>query len=223
MSPKKCKATSKRTGERCNANAVTGMDVCYHHGGATPKGMASPNFKTGIRSKYLPQQLLNLHNEISQDTQLLSVRDDITLIDTLIAAKLPMLESGESSETWLTVGKLIRDIRKAYKNEDYGKLEDALHELDALADNRRLFYATEQEVVGQLEQRRKLVETEQRILYNETKSLTAEQAMLMVSVLLDAIKKNVRDANALNAIQSEFIRVIGSASQRTISAAADSE
>ena len=32
----RCKATSKRTGQRCPNPCVTGYDVCYHHG-ANPK------------------------------------------------------------------------------------------------------------------------------------------------------------------------------------------
>lgn len=51
---KRCKATSKRTGERCKNPAVTGYDVCRLHGGKTPRGLDSPNYKTGLYSKWLP-------------------------------------------------------------------------------------------------------------------------------------------------------------------------
>ncbi len=30
---KQCKAKSKRTGKRCKAYVVKGMEVCYYHGG----------------------------------------------------------------------------------------------------------------------------------------------------------------------------------------------
>ena len=51
---RRCKATSKRSGERCKNPAVTGYDVCRIHGGKTPRGIASPNYKTGLYSRYLP-------------------------------------------------------------------------------------------------------------------------------------------------------------------------
>lgn len=195
---------------------MNGGTKCYMHGGATPRGIASATFKTGRYSKYLPKGLLDIHEQVTNDPDLLSVRQEINLIDALIAAKLPILETGESAAHWEAAIKFVARARVAYKSEKYGDLEEALHELEALADNRRLFYATEQEVTSQIEQRRKLVETENKIIYNQEKSITAEQALLLVSALLDSIKRNVRDATTLNTIQADFIQVVGAANQRQL-------
>lgn len=145
-----------------------------------------------------------MFEDMAANPELLSVRADVALIDALIASKLPKLEEGESAQHWELAIKLIGKARVAYKSEQYGQLEECLHELEALADDRRLFYATEQEVSAQLELRRKLVDTENKILYNKEKALTAEQAMLLVGALLESVRRNVKDANALNAIQSDF-------------------
>lgn len=204
---RQCIRTSKRTKERCKARAMDGMDVCYHHGGKTPKGIASVHFKTGERSKYLPPDMLKAYEEMANNPDLLSVRADVALIDAMIAAKLPLLESGESAQHWEQVAKFIRQARIAYKTENYGTLEDALNELEAISDKRRLFYATEQEVGNQLELRRKLVDTENKILYNKERALTVEQAMLLMSALLDSVKRNVNDTTTLDAIQSDFLRL----------------
>lgn len=183
---------------------MDGMDVCYHHGGATPKGIASVHYKGKERSKYLPKGMLTAYEDMMANPDLLSVRADVALVDALIASKLPKLEEGESAQHWEFAIKLIGKARVAYKSEQYGQLEECLHELEALADDRRLFYATEQEVSAQLELRRKLVDTENKILYNKEKSLTIEEAMLLMNAMVESVRRNVKDANTLNAIQSDY-------------------
>lgn len=200
----KCNAKAKSTGKPCTRDAMLGSTKCYVHGGNTPRGIASPHYKGLDRSTHLPRGLATIFEQMASNPDLLSVRADVALVDALIANKLPKLEEGESAQHWEMAIKLISKARVAYKSEQYGTLEECLHELEALADDRRLFYATEQEVQSQLELRRKLVDTENKILYNKEKALTAEQAMLLVGALLESVRRNVKDANALNAIQSDF-------------------
>jgi hypothetical protein len=49
----RCRARSKRTGERCRAPAVRGWNVCRMHGarGGAPEGKRNGNYKHGARSK----------------------------------------------------------------------------------------------------------------------------------------------------------------------------
>ncbi len=46
----RCRATSKRTGERCKAPAVRGWTVCRFHGarGGGPRGNANGAYKHGL-------------------------------------------------------------------------------------------------------------------------------------------------------------------------------
>jgi hypothetical protein len=216
-----CTAKSKQSGERCKKDAVAGFQVCHIHGGKSLVGIASPNFKTGRHSKFLPENLQLTYEEVANDPELLSVRGEIHLIDALIASKLSKLDDNESAATWKRVDELIRNIRKAYKKEDYGGLEDALEELVGIADKKRLFYATEQELTAQMEQRRKLVETENKALYNKERAITVEQAMLLMSALLDSVRRNVKDANALRTIQSDFWQLTSMGTPQTISVELD--
>lgn len=206
----------KRDGSPCQKPPMNGATRCRLHGGLTPKGLASPHFTTGRYSKYLPQNLLSAYEDTVNDPELLSVRQDIHLLDALIATKLPLLETGESGAYWEQAAKYIRQARIAYKTENYGTLEDALNELEALTDNRRLHYATEQEIKSDLALRNKLVDSENKTLFNKERALTAEQAMLLVSALLDSVKRNVLDTGALSAIQTDFVRLVGATSQRNL-------
>ena len=49
----RCKAKSKRTGEKCKSSPMTGYNVCYHHGakGGAPKGHKHGMYKTGLHTQ----------------------------------------------------------------------------------------------------------------------------------------------------------------------------
>lgn len=207
MSKTECGA-KKRDGTPCKQPAMQN-GRCRLHGGKTPHGIASPNFVTGKYSKYLPENLLTAYEDAQADENLLSVRGDIHLLDALIRAKLINLDTNDSSQHWIDLLRHIIKARRAYKNSDMGGLEESLDEMEALADKRRLHYATEQEITSQLEQRRKLVDTEHKIILGKQQAITYEQAMLLMSAVLESVKRNVTDATALTAIQADFIQLIG--------------
>src|SRR5438045_520146 len=46
-----CTAHSKRTHQLCRARAMRGMNVCYHHGGKSRRGIVHPNYKHGFYCK----------------------------------------------------------------------------------------------------------------------------------------------------------------------------
>lgn len=91
-----CKATSKRTGERCKAKAMTGRDLCYHHGGMSLVGPANPAYRDGRYSRYMPKRLLEQYERAAGDGDLLVMRDDVAIVDTRLAELLSKLDSGET-------------------------------------------------------------------------------------------------------------------------------
>lgn len=206
----------KRDGTPCKAKAMPN-GKCRIHGGKSPSGIAASNFKTGKYSKHLPQGLLDIYNDVQGDENLLSVRGDVELLDVLIRAKLINIDTTDSAAHWDALLKQIALARKGYRNSDIGVFEGALDEMEALADKRRLHYATEQEITAQLEQRRKLVDTENKIIMGKENAVTTEQAMLLVSALLASVKANVSDPAALNRIQTDFVQYVGGYNQGRVS------
>lgn len=205
-----CKAMSKQSGERCKNRAVVGYDVCHIHGGKTPRGTALPQTTHGRYSKHLPTRLAALYEETAHDDALLSVRQDIRLIDALIMSNFEFLDTGESKAYWDEMLKWIIKARVAYKSENYATLEQALDEMEAITDGRRLHYATEQEIRDKVEQRRKLVETEQKITLQGERAISAEQLMVLMAGVLQVITSVVKDASQRNDIAYQLERLIGS-------------
>lgn len=179
---------------------------CRIHGGKTPSGIALPQTKTGRYSKYLPKALNEQYRRSVSDTELLSIREDIALVDAMIASALPKLETRESGKAWQLIKKSISEMKAAFVDEQYGKAMAYLDVMVEIVNNELLYYATEEEIRSALEQRRKLTETERKRLTEMEQTITSEQAVLLMTALLDSVKRNVTDPGALTAIQTDFIR-----------------
>src|SRR5690606_6632650 len=77
----------RKDGQPCRARAMAN-GRCRIHGGKTPTGIALPHTKTGRYSKYLPPDILERYHTALSDNDLLSLRDEIALVDVQIQAVL---------------------------------------------------------------------------------------------------------------------------------------
>lgn len=197
-----CGAKTRR-GTAC-LNPAMPNGRCRKHGGKTPVGLASPHTKTGRWSKDLPTRLAARYEETANDPELLSLRQDIRLIDTLIMDNMSRLESGESGEAWDMMRKAVDKLEDGIAAEQYGKVNQGLREMRDVIDARILHYATETEIRSKLEQRRRLVETEQKITMAGEQAITAEKAMLFVGAIAGILKTRIHDTSTLATIQSDI-------------------
>lgn len=199
-----CKAKSKRSGEQCRRPAMRGREVCHTHGGKTPAGIASPHFKTGRWSKHLPERLTARYAESEHDPELMSLRQDIRLIDVLLQDDMTRLEAGESAETWEMMRKAVDKLETGIAAQDYGRIHEGLQVMRDVVDKRILHYATEAEIRSKLEQRRKLVETESKMTLAGEQAITIEKAMLFVGAIGGILKTRIHDPNILASIQTDI-------------------
>ena len=151
----RCKAKTKQTGKRCKRSPTPGREVCRLHGGATPRGIDSPHFKHGRYSKAMPDRLIEKYETARNDPDLITMRDDIALIDARIMDQLELAEA--DPVIWEGITDLI-------------------------------------------EKRRKLCEGERRRLYDLQTTMTAEQAMAMITALIAIIRSHIGDQDRRRAI-----------------------
>lgn len=204
-----CTAKSKRSGQQCKKSAVDGFAVCEIHGGKTPKGAASPQFKDGRYSKHLPNDLRALYEEAKNDPDLLSVRQDIQLIDTLLAANIKKLDSDESGAAWEAIRKSIDHLDEAFANENYGKCLILMRAMRDVVDARILHYATEAEIRSKLNQRRQLVESEQKIALQSEHAITPAELMVFMGAVVEMINRKIPDAKQRNDILTSIDELMG--------------
>lgn len=146
---------------------------------------------------------------MESDDTLLSLREDIRLSDAMLRANFAKLDTGESGAAWLLMRKGVDAFKYALDKEDYAGLNKAIREMRDVIDQKVAHHAAEDEIRTGLEQRRKLIETEQKLTLQGEQAISIEKLMLLMVAVAGIIRSNVHDAPTLTKIQSEISLLIG--------------
>jgi hypothetical protein len=179
------------------------------HGGKSLAGPASRTFTTGRHSKYLPARLIARYQAMVQDAELLALRDEIALVDARIADVLQRVESGESSRIWRELAAVEREGAAALRRGEGAAAAGALARLRALIAGGNGDWAAWADVLALIRERTVLVETERRRLVQAQHLIAVEDAMAVMGLLIDAVRRHVRDDDTLRAISVENARLVG--------------
>lgn len=202
---KRCGA-KKKDGTPCQS---WGMENgrCRIHGGKTPVGIASPQTKHGRYSKYLPARLAGKYEQSQNDPDLLALRDEVSIVDSRIAELLERIDTGESQSQWTLLQGLHAQLLTAMYAKDTARMSTAIkgmgEAIEAGAESGQAWA----DIFTAVEQRRRLVESERKRMVEQQQYVTAEQAMLLVSALIDVVTKHVRDRNTISAIYADVSKL----------------
>lgn len=183
---------------------------CKMHGGMSLVGLASPQWKTGRYSKYIPNRLVETYSQSLSDEEILVLRDDIALVDSRIQDLLKRVDSGESGDAWQSAKAAQRDLVAALKSGDQTGMADGLRELDRVIARGLADYAAWGEIAHLLDQRERLVRSERRRLVELQQMISTEQALTLMTAVVALVKEHVSDRTALFAI-SNGIRQLANA------------
>jgi hypothetical protein len=186
LSQRKCNAKSKRTKERCGANAMAGKEKCYHHGGRSRTGALHPNFKTGIYSKYLPARFGKLFDALN-DSDILDLTEDAKLLKVRILDLAKRVDPGETGALWRKAFELYQAIAKAKDTSalmiELGQvLQSGVSDFDA-------WEAIEELVVKRV----KVVESQRKRAVEANEMLTSQDAREMMRAITEAVKLAVEE------------------------------
>jgi hypothetical protein len=101
---------------------MTGRDVCYHHGGKTPRGEALPQTKHMGYSRSIPRRLASRYEEAIANQELHDLRHEIGVAETMIADRLEAMEHKESDRLWVVLRRLVRALEKAEDQESEDRI-----------------------------------------------------------------------------------------------------
>lgn len=180
----------------------------------TPKGANSPHYQGKNQSKYYPKQLLAIYEDVRESPQTIDVRNKIALVESLMNFKLQSLlndegeRHGDAFAVWKKLKDLVASARIAYKSENYAGLEDSLDKMNDIANARMYRYETEDSIKADIEQWRKLIETEQKINLQGERAIAVESVMLLMAQVLDVIKAVVTDDRQRFEIASRFQQLL---------------
>lgn len=222
----------ERKGQRkiCGANKRGGRGICQStfvlpngrcrlHGGKSLKGVASPTFKHGRYSKYMPQGMGERFREALNDPALLSLDKDVAIIETRLTELLASMK--EPGGAWSAVIEWKDKVLAARASNDAALLGAALNGLIGAivaGGGERERWA---EVGELIEGRRRVIDSIRKHEVQAQEVLTLGQAMGLFTALAQAVKQNVQDRESLRRISEQFQRLMqGQDRGRVLEAAA---
>jgi hypothetical protein len=198
-----------RSGQPCRGKRMPN-GRCRMHGGGSLGGIASPNFKHGRYSKYLPSRLAERYQEAVKDPELLALREEIALVEARIHDLMGRVDAGEAGSLWKETQRIYTDLRQAISKGDANAMATALDRMGEIIENGRGDYAAWSEIYKLIEQRRRLAESERKRLIDMEQMISSERAMVMISNISNLIHENVTDRVALVRIAEGLRKLVGS-------------
>jgi hypothetical protein len=149
-----------------------------------------------------------LYEKGVHDRELLNMREDVALVDARVADLLSRVDTGEAGKIWTLALTAYQEMQIAIRNNDTVKGAEANTELGALLRKGQNDYRAWDEVGRALEQKRKLIESEQKRQAQEKFLVPITELGLVVQALAAAVRMHVRDVGILQAINADWHRLL---------------
>jgi hypothetical protein len=100
----------RRDGGRCRQPGMQPSGRCRLHGGKSPRGLASPLTKTGRYSRDLPTRVAARYESALADPTLLSLRDDVAVLQAAITDVMAEIRDAESRPDFDAILESVEEI-----------------------------------------------------------------------------------------------------------------
>ena len=164
---------------------------------------------TGSASSFPLTRLAAQYNKMRKDGQVLSNRAAIEVIDTRIrqlAERIDVNDAPDRLARLFTLWNEYQDAKGSGRSVEASQKEFALSQEFEKANTD---YAAWRQMFEGLDLRRKMVESEVKVLKEIHAIMTAEDAYELSAKLLAAVMRVVDDPKKLKQVQYEFTRIIG--------------
>lgn len=199
---------------------------CKWHGGASnPPGPTHPSWKHGRASLLtgrLPERLRAAYDASVNDPEILSLREQIALVDARIVELVERLETGESEELMDLIVTAVSDVSNELSRDDPNLIvaKDHMRRVTSLIRKRRRYESTWTHLARAMEQRRRLVDTERKLAEAKQTAVDAAELRVLVTRILQSIRDNVLPLDggrrAADAVADDVRRMIGVETHRKI-------
>ena len=193
-------------GERqCNNIALSDRNHCRYHGGKSLVGPAHPNFITGLNStgykrfSKVGQQLLSQIEELRNDPDLFSLKDDAAFITAIMDKRAEAASEGVGLEQYKKVQAAYQLAHSKLGSSDF---IDAFEQIGDALNETLDMYAASRDVMELIDRRVGIVEAEQRMMHAKAYTLEVDQAFSLAMQVLEIVKDNVRNGDELIAIRT---------------------
>lgn len=188
---------------------------CRNHGGASPKGIASPHYVDGSqcrdkRFKYLPAPMAKRVEEMAED-ELKALAQNTQLQRALESRYHEMLDTGESPAAWAS----LRELLKRQPRAELASLMATFGMIARIVSGQLGERSVEDRILEIHEAQRKMTDTLTKCRKDIQETITLAFHHEILSELVGIIRRHVRDRPTLEAIDTD-VRRLGFGEQEAI-------
>lgn len=185
---------------------------CKIHGGRSLKGVGSPTFVHGERSKYaIPSKMIAKYKGYLTDPELTHHRSQIAQVDTLLNELWSEYEEGVGPELWEKCQEVAGKLRIAERAGDIQKSRLYFEELMFVIERGAEHSTQGDRILKYLEARRRHADSEQKRKLSEAMVYSVEEAYAFYTAMGTAIRKHVSSEQEQDAILNEITAIAGDA------------
>ena len=186
---KRCEAKTRTTGTPCKRYPMSN-GRCYLHGGKSLAGPAHPGWKHGKYSKYFRGDNQKRYDSLLNNPDILSLREEIALIELRISELLDKDEEGDSVKIWSDLDKEYKKLLTSIRRNDVTAQTRSLGVMGGLIERANGYNDRWDEVVTLAEQKSRLVEREQRLEVHAGTTVVYDVVLAMLSAVIAATKES---------------------------------
>jgi hypothetical protein len=185
---------------------------CHKHGGPTPKGIASPNWKHGRFSKYLPQQLGEIAYNAAHDPELFNMREIIGAYEARLTYLMGLVGSGASAERFAEIAKTWGEFRKGQEMGAAGRTRmiDAAYRMDELTRDIDHDYMVWRDIDVATKNYKLLLESERKRQIEAHSLIPVVKASDFAREVLLAVRQEVTNPEEWARVQARITEIVGS-------------
>ena len=164
---------------------------------------------TGASSQFPVTRLAAKFNQVQKDGRILSNRKSIDVVDVRITQLLERIDVNDAPDRLARLYQLWNEYSDSL---NAGRTTEAMQKRGALDDEfekANTDYAAWRQMFDALDLRRKMVESEVKVLKEIHAIMTAEDAYELTAKLLAAVMRVVDDPKKMKQVQYEFTSIIG--------------
>lgn len=199
---------------------------CRMHGGSTPSGPLSPNYKHGFYSKYLPARFAELFSAL-EGRDLLDLTEDIKLLHARLMDVAKRVDGGESGERWKQALSLYNQLLEA---KNAGEELEMLSLVNSLGEHLRAGVAdweAWEKIEDLIVKKTKVVESQRKRAVEAHEMLAAQEARAMMHAITEGLKRAVEEhvkdvelkRQIFTAASNEFARLVNPGRVQLVSSA----
>ena len=194
----------------CRAFPIKGKARCKNHGGLTPGGIASPNYKHGRYSKVMPQRIGEIAYAAAHDPELLNLRPLIGVYEARIQMALSELDTSGGYERLARIRDVHKQFRDAWRAKDSAAIYAAIAELDKAVYAAGYDFDLWREIDTAAINLKKLMESERKRQIEMNALLPAALVSDFAANILMIVRDEVTDPSTWGRVQARVTDLIGS-------------